>query len=410
MEALQQQGLVGRARELAEFDQTLARLATGESWFLQLVGEPGIGKSRLLAELCSRAEERGYLVLDGRAAEFERDLPFGVIVDALNDYLGSLEPAVLRAIDEDALRELGLIFPSLPRQQRIAEHAGDGTGRYRLHYAIRDVLERLTKRQPTVLALDDVHWADPASVDVIAHLLRRFRGPLLMAVAFRPRASRLLAVLEGTTRAGLGSRLEVEPLTSDEAQSLIGLDVDDATRINLYRESGGNPFYLEQLARAGHVGQSEMGQATAASVETVPRSVLAAINEELLVVSKESRVVLEAAAVAGEPFEPELVASIAQQGLTAVLGALDELLEFDFIRPTAAPRRFRFRHPIVRRAVYDRMRQGWRIGAHARAAAALEAANAPAGITLCKLKYSCNHLTGLDVVKGRRQVQGAEFV
>ena len=379
MEVKQQQALVGRTRELAEFDQTLARLATGEAWFLQVVGEPGIGKSRLLSELCRRAEDRGYLVLEGRAAEFERDIPFGVVVDALNDYLGSLEPTMLRAMDDDALRELGLIFPSLPRQPRTAEHAGDGTGRYRLHYAIRDVLERLTKRQPTVLALDDVHWADPASVDVIAHLLRRFRGPLLMAVAFRPRASRLLAVLDGTTRAGLGTRLEVEPLTSDEAHSLIGRDIDDTTRATLYRESGGNPFYLEQLARAGHVGQDETGPAIAASVEAVPRSVLAAINEELLVVSKESRLVLEAAAVAGEPFEPELVASIAERGLTSILAGLDELLEFDFIRPTAAPRRFRFRHPIVRRAVYDGMPQGWRIGAHARAAAALEAANAPAG-------------------------------
>ena len=87
----------------------------GEPWFVQIVGEPGIGKSRLLAELCRRGEDRGYLVLDGRAAEFERDIPFGLIVDALNDYLGSLEPAVLRALDEDVLRELASVFPSLPR-------------------------------------------------------------------------------------------------------------------------------------------------------------------------------------------------------------------------------------------------------------------------------------------------------
>ena len=59
---------------------------------MAIVGEPGIGKSRLLGELCRRGEERGYLVLDGRAAEFERDIPFGLVVDALNDYLGSLEP------------------------------------------------------------------------------------------------------------------------------------------------------------------------------------------------------------------------------------------------------------------------------------------------------------------------------
>jgi ATP/maltotriose-dependent transcriptional regulator MalT len=106
--------------------------------------------------------------------------------------------------------------------------------------------------------------------------------------------------------------------------------------------------------------------------------VIAAIQEELIAVSDQSRVVLQAAAVAGDPFEPELIAAIAELDLPMVLSALDQLLELDFIRSTAAPRRFRFRHPIVRRAVYDEMPHGWRIGAHARAFAALGAAHAPA--------------------------------
>ena len=333
---------------------------------------------RLLAELCRRGEARGYLVLDGRAAEFERDIPFGLIVDALNDYLGSLEAAILRALDEDVLRELASTFPSLSRQERHAESPGEGAERYRLHYAIRSVLERLAKRQPTLLALDDVHWADAASVEVMTHLVRRFRGPLLMAVAYRQAPARLLAALEGTARAGLGTELELTPLSPHEAQQLIGRDVDDATRTMLYRESGGNPFYIEQLARASHMRQIHAARGPGVSREAVPRAVIAAIHEELTAVSDESRLALEAAAVAGESFEPELIAAIAERDLTAVLAALDELLEFDFIRPTDAPRRFHFRHPIVRRAVYDGMPRGWQIGAHARAAAALAAAHAPA--------------------------------
>jgi ATP/maltotriose-dependent transcriptional regulator MalT len=378
MDAKHVRALVGRAREIAELDEALDRLAAGEPWFVQIVGEPGIGKSRLLAELCRRGEARGYLVLEGRAAEFERDIPFGLVVDALNDYLGSLEPAMLRALDEDVLRELASTFPSLPRQEADAESRAEGTDRYRLHYAIRSVLERLAKRQPTVLALDDVHWADAASVEVLTHLVRRFRGPLLMAVAYRHAPARLLAALEGTARAGLGSELELTPLSPQEAQGLIGRDVDDATRTMLYRESGGNPFFIEQLARASQMRQIQAARGSEVSREAVPRAVIAAIHEELAAVSDESRLALEAAAVAGESFEPELIAAIAERDLTPVLAALDELLEFDFVRPTAAPRRFRFRHPIVRRAVYDGMPRGWQIGAHARAATALAAAHAPA--------------------------------
>jgi predicted ATPase len=92
--------LVGRARELAEFDQTLDRVATGTPWAIELVGEPGIGKSRLLGELRVRAMERGFLVLDGCAAEFDHDIPFGVLLDALNDYAVAKRPSLLLTLDD----------------------------------------------------------------------------------------------------------------------------------------------------------------------------------------------------------------------------------------------------------------------------------------------------------------------
>ena len=378
MESEHVRALVGRARELAELEAALDQLAAGDPWCVQIVGEPGIGKSRLLSELCRRGEDRGYLVLNGRAAEFERDIPFGLMVDALNDYFGSLEPAVLRALDDDVPRELAAIFPALPRDPDSPASRGEGAERYRLHYAVRSVLEQLARRQPLLLALDDVHWADAASVEMLAHLLRRFRGPALMTVAYRQAPSRLLAALEGAARAGRGSRLEPALLTPEEAGHLIGSDIDDTTRSMLYRESGGNPFYIEQLVRAGHPRRIRARRPAGRSREAVPRAVLAAIQEEVFAVSDASRCALEAAAVAGESFEPELVAAIAEQTEPSVFAALDELLESDFIRPTEMPRRFRFRHPIVRRAVYDAIPQGWQIGAHARAAAALEAAHAPA--------------------------------
>ena len=255
MESEDVRALVGRAGELAELDRALDRVAAAEPWVVQIVGEPGIGKSRLLGELCRRGETRGHLVLDGRAAEFESDIPFGLIVDALNDFVGSLAPATLRALDEDVLCELASIFPSLPRSADATRPPGEGTERYRLHYAIRNLLERLTTRQPMLLALDDVHWADAASIEVMTHLLRRFRGPLLMAVAYRHAPARLVAALEGTARDGVGSRIELVPLSRKQARRLIGPDMDEGALATLYRESGGNPFYIEQLARSSHPRQ-----------------------------------------------------------------------------------------------------------------------------------------------------------
>ena len=113
--ALLAEQLVGRAEELGALDHALAELDRGSSAALQLVGEPGIGKSRLLAELAARADERGHLVLSGSASELEGDLPFWVFVDALDEYIEALEPHRLDALDEYVRTALGQVFPSLSR-------------------------------------------------------------------------------------------------------------------------------------------------------------------------------------------------------------------------------------------------------------------------------------------------------
>ncbi len=157
----------------------------GSAPVVEVVGEPGIGKTSLLGELCARAEERGHLVLSGRAAEFERDLPFGVFVDALDDYLGSLQPRTFEPLGRDHLRELASIFPAL---SHVAVRSSDAllTERYHAHRAVRILLETLAARQPIVLALDDLHWADAAAVELISHLLRRRpSGPVLVLLASR---------------------------------------------------------------------------------------------------------------------------------------------------------------------------------------------------------------------------------
>src|SRR4051794_23094169 len=106
------QQLVGRAEELGTLADALAELDRGRAVGLELVGEPGIGQRRLLAELAARAERGGHLVLSGSASELERELPFSVFVDALDDYLQAIEPHRLDALDDDVRAALGDVFPS----------------------------------------------------------------------------------------------------------------------------------------------------------------------------------------------------------------------------------------------------------------------------------------------------------
>jgi len=344
--------LVGRAVELEALDAVLRELARRRAGALELAGEPGIGKTRLLAELQVRADARGWLVLSGSASELERELPFWVFVDALDEYVHGLEPYRLDAMDADARAELGHVLPSLDAGAELAPE------RYRTHRAMRQLLEALARDAPLVLVLDDVHWADAGSVELLGALLRRPPAGTLIAVGLRPRQlpDRLHRPLERARAAGTLTRLELGPLSARDARELLGGEVSDT----LYDESGGNPFYLWQLARFPHAG-----------------SLAAALAEELAPLPGATRRLLEGAAVAGDPFELELAAAAAAMSEPDVITALDELFRADLVRPTDVPRRFRFRHPLVRSAVYESAPGGWRLGAHERAAAALAARGSP---------------------------------
>jgi DNA-binding CsgD family transcriptional regulator/tetratricopeptide (TPR) repeat protein len=375
--ALLAEQLVGRAEELGGLDNALDELTHGRSAAIELVGEPGIGKTRLLAELARRAAEHGQLVLSGRAAELERDLPFWVFVDALDEYVQGLDPRRLDFLDDNARAELAHVLPSLS-----AHAAGSGMPlqheRYRTHRAVRELLGLLAQTKPLVLVLDDLHWADSGSVELVGALLRRPpAAPVLMALAVRPRQvpERLSAALERAHREGTLARLELGALTRSEAGELLGEAVESAVATALYEESGGNPFYLEQLARSPESALQPSSAASELSLGDldVPPMVAAALTEELALLSDGARRVLEGAAVAGDPFEPELAAAAAAVSESSAVDALDELLALDLVRHTDVPRRFRFRHPLVRRAVYEAAPSGWRLGAHERTAEALAA-------------------------------------
>jgi DNA-binding NarL/FixJ family response regulator len=285
--------LIGRAHEQ---EALRTALAAGRGVVL-LEGEPGIGKSRLLAWVAEQAA--GAEVLTARASEYEADLPYALWLDALGE--------VPVAAD-----------------------------RHGTHRALRALLEA---RAPLVVCLDDVHWADPASIDVLAALVHRPpEGEVLFVLAARTGRSPLPAV----------APLRLGPLSEAEARELVG-EAADA----VYATSGGNPFYLEQLARSD-------GAATVA----------AALAAELGDLGAEARRLLDAAAVVGDPFDLDLAAEVAE--LADPLTAVDELLSRTLIREGRVPRRFAFRHPVVRHTVYEAAPVGWRLGAHARAAAALE--------------------------------------
>ena len=207
--------LVGRADELGSLERLLDELDRGCPGAVEVAGAPGIGKTRLLREVAAWAGARGHLVLSGAASEFERDPPFSVFIDALDEYVAGLEPARLAVLDDAVQAELAHVFPSLSALADGREVAAQSE-RYRSHRAVRELLERLAAPTPLVLVLDDLHWADSASVELLGALLRRPpAAAVLVAVALRPRQTpeRLSAALERAHRAAALTRIGLGALT-----------------------------------------------------------------------------------------------------------------------------------------------------------------------------------------------------
>ncbi len=315
--------LAGRAAEVEAIAGALDAVARGGRRLVTVRGEAGIGKTRLLTELCEAAIRQRFVVLEGRATEFESDIPFVPVLDAL-----AAEPP--------------------------AE-----TERWRAHRALGRRLAAAAEGRPALLVIDDVHWADPATLDLLEHLIRRPPAEsLLLALGFRPsrETERFFVAQRAAAAVGLVA-LELRPLGRAAAEPLLTPISDPAERDRLYAQAGGNPLLLQEMGRAGGA---------------LPSSVVAAVQAEVDGLPASARSLVRAAAVAGDPFDLDLAAGIAGLGEPEALAALDGAA--GLVLPTDAPRRFAFRHPVVRTAIYAALGPGERLAGHAAAARELEAA------------------------------------
>ncbi|MFD8001133.1 BTAD domain-containing putative transcriptional regulator [Streptomyces mirabilis] len=364
------QTLVGRGEEVSVLRAVLADQSAQAPRVVEIVGEPGIGKTRLLAEFGELAAHSGAVVLVGRGAEIS-EIPYGLFIDALDGALTAVDPDQPRLRGADVLESQGPLFPFMADRHRDGQ-ASLPAERFRLHRAVRELLEEVHPGSGLALILDDVHWADESSIELIEYLVRHPpRRAVTLALGYRPRQAppRLASALVKADADGHLTRVELGPLSASAAAELCGPQVSRLRCRQLFEATAGNPFYLQALLH--RTGNKELAD------DQLPLSVRATLLDELEDLPAGARVVAHAAAVLDDPFDAEMTAVVAQMGETDVLPALDELTRRDLIRPVGAIRQFEFRHPLVRSAVYDGMGAGWRLGAHARAADGLARRGAP---------------------------------
>ena len=413
---------VGRSEELGKL-RLLLPTAEGEGRRVVLLGgEPGSGKSRLVREFAAEAAESGALVLYG-ACDAVVHAPYGPFSQAL-ERLASV-------LDEDELRDaLGASGGELVAAAAEPRPSGSATSRRRCgptptpsatacHTVVTDLLERVGRRRPVVLVIEDGHWADAPTLLLLRHLAQSaWSGRMLLFATFRDTEAEIPQMLsqaladlrrsDDVVRLRLGglSDREVSEFVSSVADDLAGEGQPEIASA-IFELTGGNPFLMCELWRAlveTDVVATEAGELRlAGSVVTelgTPESVREVVSARLGRLAPTTTEVLELAATAGAEFDPAILARGSQLSERELVAALDEATRSGML--VELPGRqlaYRFSHELVRRAVYDRVSGMRRAELHLRIGEAMEAGGGQSVRVLADLAHHFTVAAPLDGVE-----------
>jgi len=401
--------LVGRDAELGQVVAALSAVAAGRGGVVVIAGEAGLGKSRLVAE-ARQDVAGGPLWLEGKSLSFETTMPFAPFQRALPTAaaLGNGDPAtrydrLREAIDALLPGQGDETAPFLAQAMGLAVPAAEEERirflqppmlRALVFQSVAAWLEALAQSRPTVLYLDDVHWADPTSLELLHALMPLTeRAPLLLLLALRPRPQDTSWQLYEAAARDYGHRftpVRLQPLAEADSRALVRNllaieDLPESVRQLILDKSEGNPFFLEEVIRslldAGLVvRQGDHWRATREIISLrVPDTLVGVITARLDRLDDASRQTAQAAAVVGREFTHAVLAEIAGQG-AALEESLAILQRRDLIREMAAgpERRYAFRHALTQDAAYESLLMSRRRHLHHMAAEALRR-RAPAG-------------------------------
>src|SRR6266571_1809490 len=316
---------IGRTQELALLRDLLARAASGQAGVAVIGGEAGVGKTRLADQLAATASEQGVRVLRGGCVQLGGEgLPFAPVTQALRGLAGDLDPAELEAVAGQARADLARLLPDLAWSvEAAAATAMAGASQGRLFELLLGVVERLAATAPLLLVMEDLHWADRSTRDLVAFLAAYLRsGRVLLVLTFRSdelhRLHPLRGLLGELARNRLVRRLELQRFTraelTEQLAGLLGAEPPARLVEDVYARSEGNPFFTEELVLAGD----------GAGPGALPPSLQQVLLTRVVRLGRSTQQLLRVAAAAGPGVAQPLLAATAGMGEAELLDGLRE--------------------------------------------------------------------------------------
>jgi DNA-binding CsgD family transcriptional regulator len=343
--------LVGRDTYLALVEARLARAAAGAGELLFVAGEAGIGKTRLLGSAARRAQASGFTVARGAAFPGDTQSLAGLLLDLASDLTSAADPA---------LSDLGQRLTS--RVREIPTGAGDAHHRRRLLVQdLADMVVTAGPGTPVLLVLEDLHWADELSLDVLGHLAGRLgTRPMLVAGAYRSDELYPQLPMRNLRARLLGQRLAEEvrlprlglAQTATMTSATLGRPVPAQVVAAIHERSDGIPLHVEEFLAAIDEGALTPQSGAEVQAAAVPDTLGDAVLTRAQLLTTLAREVASAAAVIGRSFDFDLLTAVTGAGPDEVAGALRELQDAYLVLPGADAVTFDFRHALVRDALY----------------------------------------------------------
>lgn len=360
--------LAGRRDHLDALDAHYRSASGGRGCIVLVTGEPGIGKSRLVREFAAELDRsRGAEVVTGRCYDHRTPAPFGPFQDVLQELIGRHGPEAVRGRAGAHAADLARLAPELGDAPPAAGEPP--YERRRIFEGIRRVLGAAAPGRCSVAVLEDLHWSDPATLDLLQYLARAVEDSAVLVLATcrtagdRPPAL-LAPLLEQLRRARRHHELRLAPLRPDELSQMLegiaGDRVPPHVGEAIHERSQGNPFFAEEIFRSvlGNAPPGRWLRHARAGAPVRPAGLPASIRSGILArvdaLDGPTREVLRDAAVIGRRFDFDLLQRLSGRTEARLLRALERLVELDFLveDPAGPPDRYAFRHALIQEAVY----------------------------------------------------------
>lgn len=419
--------LVDRAREVGELCGFVDRVARGEGALLLVVGEAGLGKSRLIGEMAAHARRVGVRCVEGRCDEPEGGSPYAPWTDVLRGLVEELPAKTLLNLLGPHRAEVGKLVPELAEKAPSSELPAPDAAQDLLRFldGIAGFFRDLARERPTVIVLEDLAWADPASVQVLQHIVRNLRhAPLGVVGAVRASGlsdnSALAHLVSRHRRSPALTLLRLERFDAEGAQRMIEAVLGDTKGISeeflslVHATTGGNPYFIEEVLRAlqkdGVITRTGGGWVRRPIGEiTLPATVRDVLRERLDRLDPETRDRLRSAAAIGVEFDLDLLCRLTGDEPSHLLPVLERAMRASLLREERrAPRApvYLFPDRPVRDALYGELSLARRRHLHRAIGEALE--RAPPGAPRTPAAVLAHHfLRGDEPVRALRYAEEA---